>query len=195
MDITLEQVDRLKEKANVSYGRAKEVLTLTDGNLLDALIFLEDHGEIPIPQGTRYTTRETTPPPPEPPQPGTQKKKPGLLTRLRCLLLDNELEIWRKDKPITALPVLVFLLLLVCLYWATLPLLILGLLLGFRYRFSGPEPAVEDFNRAFDAVADTAADLSRRVSQEFSRGSGKEFGPDPFAPENRAPNTPEEADP
>ena len=44
MEITLELVERLKEKANVSYAQAKEALEYSGGNLLDALIYLEEKG-------------------------------------------------------------------------------------------------------------------------------------------------------
>ena len=40
MEITLEQVERLREKADVSYGQAKQALEYSGGNLLDALIYL-----------------------------------------------------------------------------------------------------------------------------------------------------------
>ena len=44
MEITLEQVERLREKASVSYGQAKQALEYSGGNLLDALIYLEEKG-------------------------------------------------------------------------------------------------------------------------------------------------------
>ena len=47
MEITLEQVERLREKAAVSYGQAKAALEYSGGNLLDALIYLEERGVIP----------------------------------------------------------------------------------------------------------------------------------------------------
>ena len=47
MEITLEQVERLREKAAVSYGQAKAALEYSGGNLLDALIYLEEKGAIP----------------------------------------------------------------------------------------------------------------------------------------------------
>ena len=40
MEITLEQVERLREKADVSYGQAKAALEYSGGNLLDAIIYL-----------------------------------------------------------------------------------------------------------------------------------------------------------
>ena len=186
MEITLEMVERLREKAPVSYGQAKRALEYSGGNLLDALIYLEEQGAIPRQEGAYFTTRgETPPPPPEPrdlPVPaqepagkkGKKKKKPAgerertsLLRTLRRWLIDNELEIWRRDKPITALPVLILVLLVIFAYYVVIPLLILGLFLGFRYRFSGPDLERDDLNGMMDNVADTAADLGRQVMDEL----------------------------
>ena len=86
---------------------------------------------------------------------------------LRRWLIDNELEIWRRDQPITALPVLILLLLLCCAPWVTIPILILGLFLGFRYRFSGPDLERESLNNMMGSVADTAADLGHKVMDEL----------------------------
>ncbi len=168
MEITLEQVEQLRSKADISYTRAKEALSRSGGNLLDALIFLEDSGDIPRPEETRYSTRPSLPsasPPPEPEaaEPG---EKPGLLTWLRRILLDNELEIWHRDDPVTALPVLIVILLILFLPLVSIPLLVLGLFFGFRYRFAGPELDREDINEAMFAAADTAAGFSRKIADE-----------------------------
>ena len=64
MDITLEQVERLREKADVSYAQAKEALEYSGGNLLDALIYLEERGVIPRPEDAYYSTKGEAPPPP-----------------------------------------------------------------------------------------------------------------------------------
>lgn len=47
MEITVEMVERLREKAPVSYAQAKEALEYSEGNLLDALIYLEEKGAHP----------------------------------------------------------------------------------------------------------------------------------------------------
>ena len=198
MEVTLEQVERLREKADVSYARAKQALEYSGGNLLDALIYLEEQGDIPRPEGAYYSTRSQTPPAQEArekaePQPAGGKEKEagrgGLLRRVRYVLLDNELEIWRKDRPVTALPVLILLLLVIVAYYIVLPLLILGLFVGFRYRFSGPDLERESINSVMGSVADTAADLGRQVMDELrsqSRGAGKrERAPGPQAGEGR----------
>ena len=192
MEITLELVERLREKAPVSYTLAKEALEYSGGNLLDALIYLEEQGAIPREEGAYYSTKgegRPAPPPEAPGQPPEQAEKRGkkaasapsapksgkadgkkrLLPTLRRWLVDNELEIWRRDKPVTALPVLILALLVIFVYYLTIPLLILGLFLGFRYRFSGPDLEREEINSVMGTVADTAADLGHRVVEELKR--------------------------
>ena len=184
MEITLEMVERLKEKANVSYTQAKEALEYSGGNLLDALIYLEEKGAIPREEAAYYSTKSEVPPlpadhlpaqllvkerkkknapPPRPKGDGSQR----FFNSLRRWLIDNELEIWRRDQPITALPVLILLLLLCCAPWVTIPILILGLFLGFRYRFSGPDLERESLNNMMGSVADTASDLGHKVMDEL----------------------------
>ena len=70
-------------------------------------------------------------------------------TRLRELLaaaLDllrhctvNQFEVWRNGERMTALPVLILILLVLVAYWISLPLLVVGLFFGCKYRFSGPD--------------------------------------------------------
>jgi len=42
MEISLELIDQLKARANISYRRAKELLEETGGDLIKALINLEE---------------------------------------------------------------------------------------------------------------------------------------------------------
>lgn len=186
MEITLEMAERLKEKANVTYAQAKEALEYSGGNLLDALIYLEEKGAIPREEGAYYSTKRDEVPSPPPPAeplpvqpPDVREKKSAKVPRakgrgvkwlfhtLRRWLVDNELEVWRKGQPITALPVLILLLLLCCLPQVTIPVLVLGLFLGFRYRFSGPDLEREDLNGMMGSVADTASDLGHKVMEEL----------------------------
>lgn len=190
MEITLEQVERLREKAAVSYAQAKQALEYSGGNLLDALIYLEEQGAIPRPQGAYYSTRNETPPPPPVrdelaplgekkggKEKREKKKAKGmgvkvvrgktLFSTLRRWLIDNELEIWRRGQPVTALPILVLVVLVLFVPYVTLPVLVLGLFVGFRYQISGPDLEDDTINGMMGSVADTAADLGRQVMEEL----------------------------
>ena len=182
MEITLEQVERLREKADVSYGQAKAALECSGGILLDALVNLEEQGAHPRPEHAYYSTKNEAPPPPPQELPVLQVKPEAkqakqkkhkrrgvrhLLHWLRRILLDNELEIWRKGQPITAVPMLILLIFVIFLYWIAIPLLILGLFLGFRYQIAGPDLENDTINGMMDSAASTAADVGRQVMDEL----------------------------
>ena len=54
---TLEQVEKLRERANVSYEEARAALDITDGDLLEAVIYLEKSGKIDRPHMSTYNTQ------------------------------------------------------------------------------------------------------------------------------------------
>ena len=54
----LEMIEKLMEKANVTYEEAKGVLESVKWNLLDALIALEKEGKIKTPEPASYTTKQ-----------------------------------------------------------------------------------------------------------------------------------------
>ena len=51
----LEQIERLRAKANVSYEEAKQAYEAANGDLLEAVIMLERQGKIKPPKGTDFT--------------------------------------------------------------------------------------------------------------------------------------------
>jgi hypothetical protein len=54
--ITIEQVEKIRERANVSYEDAKAALEATEGDMLEAMIFLEKQGKILGPRMNSYNT-------------------------------------------------------------------------------------------------------------------------------------------
>ena len=183
MDITLEQVERLREKADISYEEAKAVLEEAGGSVLDALILLEKRGRIHSDAGhsAHYSTRpggEGGPsvPYPEPaaePEPGDEQKG-GFWHMIQDLLrrgLQNSLEVWRREELMVSIPLLIAILLLILAPWICLPLLVLGLLLGCRYRLTGPDfddsPAGETVNRAARTVGDTVEKMKDEAQRYF----------------------------
>ncbi|MDR1193603.1 MAG: DUF4342 domain-containing protein [Peptococcaceae bacterium] len=57
MEVTLEQVEKLRGRAKVSYEDAKLALDITSGDLLEAVIYLERQGKIERPVTGSYSTR------------------------------------------------------------------------------------------------------------------------------------------
>ena len=58
----MEMVEKLRQKANVSYEEARDALEKSAWDLLDALVYLEGQGKIrQEAQGDRFTTRQELP--------------------------------------------------------------------------------------------------------------------------------------
>lgn len=192
MAVTLEQVEKLREKANVSYEEAKAVLERNNGDLLEALIELERRGKSDTAaQGGFYTTQspggpETEPLlPPVPVQGGKSKggaryayshdktaSTDGFGAAIRDLFqrsLVNQVEVWRNGSMMTTIPILVLILLTVFFFWVTIPLAIVGLFMGCRYRFSGPDLGRESVNKVMDSVSATVEDVKENVKNEFNK--------------------------
>ena len=56
MAVTMEQVERLREKSGATYEACRDALERTDGNLLDAIILLERAGRSRT-AGATFTTK------------------------------------------------------------------------------------------------------------------------------------------
>ncbi len=173
---TLEQVEKLREKANVSYDEAKAALDACNGDLLEALIYLEKQGKVKAPEGNGYYSSDSTGAPKEAPsQPQYHQEYHGesfsdLMKRFGRFCLRvlhkgnvNTFVVLYRDEVRASIPVTVLVLLLIFAFWVILPLLIVGLFFGLRYRFQGPDLEGRTVNHAMDSAADAADDLKRSV--------------------------------
>ncbi|MCI8477769.1 MAG: ubiquitin [Oscillospiraceae bacterium] len=192
MAVTLEQVEQLREKADISYEEAKALLEQTDGNLLDALILLERQGRMADRSGF-FSTRPEKNSPPASAGPVNQngywrctrtdtngdwraraREIFETIRNLICHSTENQLEVWRKGARMTSVPILILVILVVIAFWITVPLLILGLFCGCRYRFTGPDLGREDLNNMMGTVTKTVGDMVDYVKHEFHGGEHRD---------------------
>ena len=174
--ITLEHVEKLREKTGVSFEDAKRALDISDGDMLDAVIWLERQGLLDAPAGGQYTTK----PPVVVPDPqdksggharGDSFKRWCAAAWTWCVgMIDkanrNMFEVKRKDAVLIAIPVSVLALLLLFMFHASMVLLVVGLFCGCRYRFVGQDIARDDINSAMDAAANTAEEIRREATNK-----------------------------
>jgi hypothetical protein len=157
-----EMVEKLRQKANVSYEEAKSALESSDWDLLDALVMLENQGKInqAQPQADSYTTRkeETTPPP-------VEHDMKGALSRFFSFVAEainkaNKIiiQVSRHGKEMFTLPLTVLILLLIFMFWWVVPVAVIALFFGFRYRILGASVS-DSLNRAMDKAADAAESI------------------------------------
>lgn len=180
---TLEQVEKLRTMANVSYDEAKTALDATNGDLLEAIIYLEKQGKVTPPTGGGYYSSEKTADTGAHAyqQTGWEKQTKhcdggknvsSLLKKFGEFCLNmirkgnaNSFEVLKGKESKGSTPVTAFALLLIFVPWITIPLLIIGLFFGFRYRFNGPDLSSKTVNDAMNSAADAAINLKKTLEK------------------------------
>ncbi len=157
-----EMVEKLRQKANVSYEEAKAALESSEWDLLDALVMLENQGKInhAQPQADSYTTRKE-----DAPTPPVESDVKGTLSRFFSFVAEAinkankiTIQVSRHGKESFSLPLTVLILLLLFMFWWVVPLAVVGLFFGFRYRILGASVS-DTVNRAMDKAADAAESI------------------------------------
>jgi hypothetical protein len=198
MEITIEQVEKLMERADISYEEAKAALEAANGDILEAIIALEKTGKTAKHTGS-YSTNGV--PMGEDAAGGGQTdgrggeqnghyrrngdyaykdetsgfaEVMGRIWRFTLRVLHkaniNHFEIYRRGESILSVPVTVLILALVFFFWIVLPILIIALFFGCKYRFKGPDLGRDDINKAMNAAANTAEELKQSVRDAANNG-------------------------
>ncbi len=176
---TLEQVEKLREKANVSFEEAKAALESCNNDLLDALIYLERQGKVNAPSGGGYYTSQNTE---EEKQTytgnnysrqncgGTFKDAMCKFGRFCAKIFNigntNYLVAEKNGAMLFECPVTALILLLIFFFWVVVPLFILSLFFRFHYHFRGNEMGTEQVNKVMDGASDTAEDIKKNFTGE-----------------------------
>ena len=144
----LEKIEKLRERAQVSYDEAREAYEQADGDLLEALIYLERQGKVRPPQGGGYYRSEQV----EEPVGGgyDEREDDGKQFSAFKETLDKvwkffyglfqkgngiDFEILRDKEHVLSFPVTILVLLLIFAPWLTIAAVIAGLFFGFHYQF------------------------------------------------------------
>lgn len=174
---TIEQVEKLREKANVTYDEAKAALHASGDDILDAMIYLERQGKVKPPQngGYYYSKSQAEPEKESASTNGERNTQNGeSFTRLVGRFFkwcgkiisrgnDNTFEVRRNDKVVIAMPVTILVLFLVFAFWIVVPMIVIGLFFSCRYVFRGPDLEKTDVNRVMGSAADAAENFKKEV--------------------------------
>jgi len=176
----IEKVEKLREKANVSYADAKRALEQSNWDILDAVILLEQEGIVfdSEPKTSHYTSRNETSSEQQSEAPPHKGESFGdILARFGRWLgkvinigNTNSFAVEKNREDVFSIPVTVFVVLTVFCFWVVIPLLIVGLFFGLRYSFRGPNLGKDSINSAMSKATDVATD----IKEEIMNGTNKE---------------------
>lgn len=174
--VTLQQVEELKRYANITFNEAKDALEETNGDILEAIINLEKKGKIKPPKdGGYYSSKDSyqdsqanddvgNAQPENYDESGSSfseilNKFISFVKKLLKKGNRNSFEVIKDGTRIMSIPVIVLVVLIIFAFWITIPIMIIGLFLGYKYAFSGPELGKDTVNCAMDSVSSVADNL------------------------------------
>ena len=170
MDLTQEKINTVAAKTGCTPDEAIKALEQHDCDVIDAVISLRC--------GSSYSTDGNE----EPQAPKTeavtviQNRQNGndggkvkkVLIWIKDFLLKNKLVVYKQGNEVITLPIIIPIILLIPAFWMMIILLIVGLFLGFRYHFEGPELGKERVNSVMDDVSATAQNIKDDVINGFN---------------------------
>jgi len=151
--VTLEKIDQLKSRVNVSYNDAKEALENTEGDILEAIIYLEENGKI-----------------------NTNEEKQESSSKSGCKVVDwcknllkkgnsNFLVISKKETTVLRISLTIAAILVIAAPYVSIPAFILAFFTGYSIRFSGSDIEKTKANDAVNKASKTAEDIKSQFAQ------------------------------
>ena len=162
-----EKVEKLRQRADVSYEEARDALRACEGDLLDAMVYLEKMGQAKAPEQPTFSTNaeekqsyENVPEAVVRSQ--DTKSDPSFGEQLGHLLktafqksVDNFLVISHRGEEKFRLPILVVVLLIFVFNFAAVVALIVSLFFDVKYQFTGKDD-LSKVNRMMDEAGTKA---------------------------------------
>ena len=175
----MEKVERLREKANVTYEEAKAALEETGGDLLDAVVLLERQGKVKEPSQSTFSTEyeEQTDyikvrdkvEEQEKSAPSFGRTIGGLFRGFIRFIRQTTFIVTREEDTVFTMPTLVFAILLFFFWEILAPVMIVALFFGVRYSFDGEEEAEKA-----NSILHKAGDFAEDVRSEFTKKDNEE---------------------
>lgn len=132
--ITIEQIDLIMERANVSYSEAKAALEQTNGDVVEALLLLEKEEKIKTHTVAASSTRK--------------EKITSFIDKLNA----TSFIMRKKDRTFVDVPLSVAIILILCTFYVSIIGIILALLFGIKLEFKGENEVAEKINSTINTI-------------------------------------------
>lgn len=178
----LKLVDKLKNKANISYEEAKDVLEKSNWDMLEAMLYLEAHGKVEKPSLSIFYTNESKESYNENGEEVNLKKDTnennfenknsfeGVFEAI-CKAIDTcnniFIEIIRNSRVILKIPFTVLIVLLFFAFWIVIPLMIIGLFFNMEFLVSSKKIDVDKINKVFKETSKVVKDVKGKFTNHM----------------------------
>lgn len=147
--ITLEKIDELRKRANVSFEKAKEILEKYDGNLVEALIHLEKENKIRFSSGDGAKT--------------LFDKVGAVINKgnnIRFIVTKNERTTLNLSLTVTVV-------IGALTFHVSAIALVIGMLTGYKFKFEKNTGEFMKVNSVLDTVQDNMNHLKKKFDEEI----------------------------
>lgn len=171
----LKLVEKLQTKTNISYEEAKSILEKNNWNILDSMLYLEEHGKVEKPSvSIFYTNGEKANNDREDRGSNDYESKnnfEGIFESV-CKFIDKcnniFLEIKRRDKLLLKMPLTVVIVLLFFGFWMIIPLMILGLFFDIEFSLSPKMVNTNKVNKVLHDISENVQNIKMKFKKELN---------------------------
>ncbi len=163
---TFEKVEKLREKANVTFEEAKAALEEANGDLLDAMILLERQGKADARRESYSTKDDAELMVVDEPEKSEKKHGNAFTDKLKVLWhksCENYFVIEKDEDTILNIPIWVFILIIIFTWHVSLIAMVVALFLGCRYSFKGAAEM-----KTANEVCDKVSEAAEKVKESYN---------------------------
>lgn len=148
MTVKLELIDELKRRANVSYEEARDALEKTNGDMVEALIYLEKQNKV------------------------NQEKESSFFTIVKKIIKKGnrtKFIVRKAETTILSLPVTAVVIITVVAPYVTVIGLIVALLTGYKIKFQGKNGEDMKVNETIDKVTNIVDKAKESFTEDIKK--------------------------
>lgn len=146
MNFTLEQIDVLRQRANVSYEEAKEALEKSNGDMVEAMIYLEKNNKVKKGHCHSHCHGEN-----------------GFINTVKNLVKkgqETKFVMKKDDKTVIDVPVNALVLTTAVAAPVTIGGVVVGLFTNHKIKFVKPDGGDMEVNKVFDKVSSAVSNIN-----------------------------------
>ncbi len=149
MIITLEQIDELRKRANVSFEDAREALQECNGDLVEAMVYLEKNGKIKSKNSC--------------------ESKDSLWDKFKALVNkgnNTRFIMYKKDKTIINLSVTISIIISALAFHIAIIGLVVALVAGYRFKFVKNNGENMKVNETLDKMHNNIDNIKKKIADD-----------------------------
>lgn len=181
MEITLEKIDSLRERANVSYAEAKEALENSGGNMIDAIIALESDNKTVNDRVKKEKARAKDYARVQARKAKYKSSADDFVDSSRKVLdnlNDTRVVMYNDDRVLLDVSLTITLIAAIFAFPVTVAIFVVGLITGNRYKVVRKDKKSDTINSVLDKAAEVSKNVTDNLKEKVKDIQASEENPE-----------------